>query len=84
MTPKARSVFRCTNCGAEHARWAGRCDVCGEWNTLVEETVQKAPAGGAAKGASRRIGGHKSLGEGGSVAEPRKLKDVVGAAEPRW
>lgn len=84
MTPKARSVFRCTNCGAEHPRWAGRCDVCGEWNTLVEETVQKAPAAGAAKGASRRIGGHKSLGEGGSVAEPRKLKDVVGAAEPRW
>ena len=57
--------------------------MCGEWNTLVEETVQRAAAS-AAKGASRRIGGHKSLGEGGSVAEPRKLKDVSGAAEPRW
>ena len=38
----------------------------------------------AAKGASRRIGGHKSLGEGGSIAQPRKLRDVVGSAEPRW
>ena len=84
MTPKARSIFRCTNCGAEHARWAGRCDVCGEWNTLVEEVVQRSAASGAKTGASRRIGGHKTLGEGGSVATPIKLRDVEGKAEPRW
>ena len=83
MTPKARSVFRCTNCGAEHPRWAGRCDVCGEWNTLVEEVAPKSTAGGKS-GASRRIGGHKSLGEGGSVASPIKLRDVAGRAEERW
>ena len=83
MTPKARSVYRCTNCGAEHPRWAGRCDVCGEWNSLVEEALPRSGSA-AAKGASRRIGGHKSLGEGGSIAEPRKLRDVVGSAEPRW
>ena len=85
MSAKARSIYRCTNCGADHPRWAGRCDVCGEWNTLVEETVQRSTTAGAAKGgSSRRIGGHKSLGEGGSVAQPRKLKDVAGTAETRW
>ena len=84
MSPKARSIFRCTNCGAEHSRWAGRCDVCGEWNTLVEEVVARASGAGGKGGAARRIGGHKSLAEGGSVAEPRRLRDVAGAAEPRW
>ncbi|MEO5904702.1 MAG: DNA repair protein RadA [Gemmatimonadaceae bacterium] len=84
MTPKARSVFRCTNCGAEHSRWAGRCDVCGEWNTLVEEVLAKAAATGKGGGAARRIGGHKSLAEGGSIAEPQKLRGVAGTADQRW
>ncbi|MDE3129314.1 MAG: hypothetical protein KGL38_14990, partial [Gemmatimonadota bacterium] len=39
MSPKAKTVYRCTECGAEHAKWAGRCDTCGEWNALVEEPV---------------------------------------------
>lgn len=39
MTVRTRTVFRCTECGAEHPKWGGRCDVCGEWNTLVEEVV---------------------------------------------
>ena len=84
MTPKARTLYRCTGCGADHPRWAGRCDVCGEWNTLVEESVSRASTGSAAKGAARRIGGARSLGEGGEVASPRRLADIVGAAEPRW
>ncbi|MCG6859102.1 MAG: DNA repair protein RadA [Salaquimonas sp.] len=36
---KARSQFICQNCGAVSTRWAGRCDSCGEWNTLVEENT---------------------------------------------
>ena len=36
---KGRSVFRCTDCGAEQPKWAGRCDACGAWNTLVEESI---------------------------------------------
>lgn len=84
MTPKARTLYRCTGCGADHPRWAGRCDVCGEWNTLVEESISRVSTGSAAKGAARRIGGARSLGEGGEVASPRRLADIVGAAEPRW
>lgn len=84
MSAKARSVFRCTDCGAEHPRWAGRCDVCEEWNSLVEEVASKSATGVGNASATRRIGGHKALGEGGSVAQPRKLRDIEGAEEPRW
>jgi DNA repair protein RadA/Sms len=41
---RARTVHRCTECGAASPRWAGRCPGCGEWNTLLEE-LDAAPAG---------------------------------------
>ncbi|PTW60453.1 DNA replication and repair protein RadA [Breoghania corrubedonensis] len=31
--------YVCQNCGAVTARWAGKCDACGEWNTIVEENL---------------------------------------------
>jgi len=34
---KSRTQFVCQNCGASHSKWSGRCDNCGEWNTLVEQ-----------------------------------------------
>src|SRR4051794_10005215 len=34
---KARLVHRCTECGAAHPKWGGRCPACGAWNSLVEE-----------------------------------------------
>ena len=36
--PKPSSCFICQSCGSVHTKWAGRCDSCGEWNTLFEET----------------------------------------------
>jgi DNA repair protein RadA/Sms len=36
--------FICQNCGAAHSRWQGKCEGCGEWNTLVEEGAER-PAG---------------------------------------
>ena len=35
---KAKTIFTCQNCGAQRARWEGRCSDCGAWNTFVEET----------------------------------------------
>jgi hypothetical protein len=35
---RVKSVYRCSECGAESLKWQGRCDACGEWNTLVEES----------------------------------------------
>ncbi len=34
---KAKSVFYCTECGNETAKWAGKCPACGAWNTVVEQ-----------------------------------------------
>ena len=34
--------FVCQSCGAAFARWAGRCEACGGWNTLIEETAATA------------------------------------------
>jgi DNA repair protein RadA/Sms len=38
---KIKTSFFCQNCGYESVKWAGLCPSCGEWNTFVEELVQK-------------------------------------------
>src|SRR6516164_4130847 len=35
--------FVCQNCGAVHGRWQGKCDSCGEWNTISEEGAGQSP-----------------------------------------
>jgi len=37
---KAKTQFVCQNCGTVYGKWSGRCDNCGEWNTLVEQISQ--------------------------------------------
>ncbi|HEY2065669.1 MAG TPA: DNA repair protein RadA [Gemmatimonadaceae bacterium] len=81
MPPKTKTVYRCTECGADHPKWAGRCDVCNAWNSLVEEAVAKAAPSG---GASRRAGGARTLAEGGSVAPTPRLREVSGSESQRW
>ena len=38
---KTKTVYICSNCGADSPKWIGKCPNCGEWNTYVEETVMK-------------------------------------------
>lgn len=38
---KTKTTFFCQNCGTQHAKWIGRCSSCNEWNTIVEEIIQK-------------------------------------------
>ncbi|MCL4166464.1 UNVERIFIED_CONTAM: hypothetical protein GTU68_044384, partial [Idotea baltica] len=38
---KTKTTFFCQNCGTQHAKWAGKCNACNEWNTIVEEIIQK-------------------------------------------
>jgi DNA repair protein RadA/Sms len=38
---KIRTVYFCQNCGAQSAKWIGKCPTCNEWNTYVEEVVNK-------------------------------------------
>ena len=43
---KTRTRFVCASCGAVHARWSGKCDACGEWNTIAEENPVAGIGGG--------------------------------------
>ncbi len=38
---KTKTTFFCQNCGAQFPKWVGKCSVCNEWNTVVEEVIQK-------------------------------------------
>src|SRR2546426_4979281 len=70
--PKSRSVFRCTECGAEQPKWAGRCDSCGAWNTLVEEAVGR-PGGRAVRQALHT-----------AARPPVRLSALTSGALARW
>jgi DNA repair protein RadA/Sms len=38
---KTKTAFFCQNCGTQYAKWVGQCGACKQWNTVVEEVVQK-------------------------------------------
>jgi DNA repair protein RadA/Sms len=70
---KPTSVFRCTECGAEQPKWAGRCDACGTWNSLVEEAL-----GG------KRTVGRKGARSGAAAMPPVRLSALSDVAVRRW
>ncbi len=37
---RSKTLYVCQNCGAITQRWQGKCESCGEWNTIVEEAVR--------------------------------------------
>tara|TARA_R110002096_G_scaffold78772_2_gene185244 strand:+ start:8915 stop:10273 length:1359 start_codon:yes stop_codon:yes gene_type:complete len=39
---KVKTTFFCQNCGTQFAKWQGQCNACKEWNTIVEELIQKS------------------------------------------
>ena len=60
---KSVTACTCTACGAAHKKWAGRCDSCGEWNTIAEEAPLSQGPGrglGAAKGRAVPLSGLSS------------------------
>ena len=76
MSPlRTKTVYRCSECGADHPKWAGRCDACGEWNTLVEEVAAKAVRPVA------RV--RTSVGGETPVNAPLRLRDVKSARTSR-
>jgi DNA repair protein RadA/Sms len=71
---KARSVWRCQNCGASAPRWMGRCNDCGEFGSFVEEIVQ--PVGGnrqAARVSAQPLG----LDAVGAIEAPRTSTGIA-------
>jgi DNA repair protein RadA/Sms len=62
---KARTQYICQNCGSIHSKWSGKCDNCGEWNTLVEQIAQ---------------GGSSSVAKASGTGRPlavQSIKDMV-------
>lgn len=47
------STYTCASCGASHKKWAGRCETCGEWNSITEEVALSAGPKGKTLGASK-------------------------------
>ncbi|HNY03682.1 MAG TPA: DNA repair protein RadA [Bacteroidales bacterium] len=45
---KVKTAFFCRNCGAQSPKWMGKCNACGEWNTFVEEVIQRDDASSSA------------------------------------
>lgn len=67
---KERTIYACQNCGAESAKWIGRCPSCNEWNTYVEELVQKVSA-------------HAFMPSPKGLAKPLKLIDITTSEDQR-
>lgn len=65
--PKARTVWRCAQCGHDEPKWAGRCAACGEYGTFTEEAAERSGA------SSRAV----------SAPRPVRLADVETAGEHR-
>jgi DNA repair protein RadA/Sms len=69
---KAKTTFFCQNCGTQHSKWMGQCNACNEWNTIIEEVVQKEVAREWKQ--SHRIK---------SISKPLKIEDIQLNTEER-
>lgn len=77
---KRRTVHSCQSCGAQHAKWHGRCPDCGQWDSLVEETYEK-PSVPAGKG--RGAAGLAAMVPAAEDEKPRRLSEIDADASPR-
>ena len=72
---RTHTRFVCQQCGTSYPKWAGRCEACGGWNSLVEETTQSASPRGfrAAKGKKLDVVGLA----GNSVPLQRRIMGIA-------
>lgn len=72
MARKEKTVWFCKNCGNESPKWMGRCPACGEWNTMVEQTVA---TGKPSRNVSQAVAAPNH--------RPLHLKEIEASAENR-
>ena len=59
--PKGKTtVFFCQECGYESSKWMGQCPACKEWNTFVEEMIDKKSAAKGGRVAAKAAGEERS------------------------
>ena len=69
---KSKTIYFCTECGAETMKWQGRCPSCGAWNTVEEHKEKPSPVARAQKGTA------------GKIRKPRTLREVDDSEEIRF
>lgn len=76
---KAKTIFYCTQCGAETLKWQGRCSACGAWNTIVEQPAET-------KKNPTKYGRSASLAAVGGVGAnaPKLISEVEATDELRF
>jgi DNA repair protein RadA/Sms len=72
---KVKTSFFCQNCGAQSPKWVGKCSSCNEWNTFVEEVVQK--------NSDSKISVAFSGRSNGRVPKPINLQSITAGEEQR-
>lgn len=72
MASKSKSVYICSECGFESAKWYGKCPGCGQWNTMNEEIKEIVPAKSAVSVLSR------------SGARPMPISNISTQEEARY
>ncbi|MBR4109891.1 MAG: DNA repair protein RadA [Oscillospiraceae bacterium] len=75
---KIKSVFYCTACGGETAKWQGRCPACGAWNTIEEHIEKPMPAG---RVKSAPVGMSRSAQRLSQVSTDREIRFSTGIGE---
>lgn len=68
-----KTAWFCNNCGAESPKWQGRCPVCGEWNTMVEERVAIEKKSRTLSPSGRKV----------SKSKPQPVSKIETSEEPR-
>lgn len=70
---KVKTTFYCQNCGSQFAKWQGQCTACKQWNTIVEEIVQK----------SEKSDWKTSTSTSKRTSKPLKIYEIDSAQETR-
>ncbi len=73
--PKPVARFVCQACGASYPRWAGRCESCGEWNSIVEEAPRDSAPKGLSGGKGRKIALEPLAGD--TQPAPRRASGIA-------
>lgn len=70
---KLKSAYFCQNCGYEAPKWLGKCPSCGEWNTFVEEMIEKSLPGNIV-----------AFSKSGKTSKPTAILDIQGVEQERY
>ena len=70
MAKSSKVSYVCQSCGAVTTRWAGKCDSCNEWNTIIEEVAEAAVPKGL------------SVVQGGKGKGKLEIQDLQSKTEP--